>query len=63
MEKMYHIYAKDKCIFHSLTEDEFQIRWKELNNMVSIMDTHYNGGDLSYEELTINKKTILESSH
>ena len=62
-EKMYHIYAKDRCIFHSLREDEFARTWDQLNNMVGLMRTDYNVEDLSYEELTVNKDTILNSSH
>lgn len=62
-EKIYHIYAKDKCIFHSVREDEFRTTWNALNNMVGIMKTEYSVDDLSYEELVVNKQTILESSH
>lgn len=63
MEKVYHIYAKDKCLFHSVKEDEFQTTWNTLNNMVGLMRTDYDVEDLSYEELIINKETILNSSH
>ena len=62
-EKMYHIYAKDRCIFHSLREDEFARTWDQLNNMVGLMKTDYSVEDLTYEELTVNKETILNSSH
>ena len=50
-EKMYHIYAKDRCIFHSLKEDEFSRTWDQLNNMVGLMKTDYMVEDLSYEEV------------
>jgi hypothetical protein len=63
MEKVYHIYAKDKCLFHSIQEEEFQTTWNTLNNMVGIMKTDYNVDDLSYEELLVNKELILNSSH
>lgn len=63
MEKIYHIYAKDKCLFHSIKEDEFDITWKTLNNMVGLMKTDYNTEDLSYEELLVNKEIALNSSH
>lgn len=63
MEKVYHIYAKDRCLFHSIKEDEFQTTWNTLNNMVGLMKTDYNIEDLSYEELSVNKETILNSSH
>ena len=63
MEKVYHIYAKDKCLFHSVREDEFPTVWSTLNNLVGIMKTDYERGDLSYEELYVNKEAILNSSH
>jgi len=63
MNNIYHIYAKDKCLYHSLNEEEFKIIWNELNQMVGIMKTDYNEEDLSYEELIVNKSMSLESSH
>ena len=63
MEKVYHIYAKDRCLFHSIKEDEFKATWNTLNNMVGLMKTDYNVEYLSYEELVINKDIILNSSH
>ena len=63
MEKVYHIYAKDKCLFHSVKEDDFQTTWNTLNNMVGLMKTDYSIEDLTYEELVVNKETILNSSH
>jgi hypothetical protein len=63
MEKIYHIYAKDRCLFHSIKEEEFEATWNTLNNMVGIMKTDYVVSDLSYEELIINKDTVLNSSH
>lgn len=63
MEKIYHIYAKDKCLYHSLKEEEFQITWKSLNNIVGIIRTEYNEDDLSYEELETNKESVLNSSY
>lgn len=63
MEKIYHIYAKDKCLFHSVKEEEFETTWRTLNNMVGIMKTDYNAEDLSYEELFVNKEVVLNSSH
>ena len=63
MEKIYHIYAKDRCLFHSVKEEDFQTTWNTLNNMVGIMKTDYNVEDLSYEELVINKEIALNSSY
>ena len=63
MEKIYHIYAKDICIVLSLKEEEFDTTWKSLNNMIGLLKTDYTEKDLSYEELIVNKETILNSSH
>jgi hypothetical protein len=64
MEKVYHIYAKDRCLFHSLKEEEFKNTWKQLNNMVGLMKTDYTNEDLSYEELTLlveNKNSLIDT--
>lgn len=63
MEKVYHIYAKDRCLLHSIKEEEFHTTWKTLNNMVGLMKTDYTSDDLSYEELLVNKEIALNSSH
>jgi hypothetical protein len=63
MEKIYHIYAKDRCLFHSIKEEEFDTTWNTIKNMVGIMKTDYTENDLSYEELTVNKEISLNSSH
>ena len=55
MEKVYHIYAKDICLYHSLREEEFHQIWHQLNSMVGIMKTDYNEEDLTYEELSISR--------
>jgi uncharacterized protein YpmS len=62
-EKIYHIYAKDRCLFHSVKEDEFEVTWNTLNNMVGLMKTDYKKEDLTYEELIVNKRVSLESSY
>jgi hypothetical protein len=61
MQKIYHIYAKDKCIMHSVKEEEFDIAWETLTRMVGIMKTEYSVNDLSYEELVLRKE--LEASY
>jgi len=63
MEKIYHIYAKDRCLFHSLKEDEFATTWSTLNQMVGLMKTDYTNDDLTYEELSVNKSITLNSSY
>lgn len=63
MQKIYHIYAKDRCLFHSIKEEEFQTTWNTIKNMVGIMKTEYSTNDLSYEELFINKDIELNASY
>jgi hypothetical protein len=60
MEKIYHIYAKGHCIYHSLKEEEFKTTWTALNRLAELLS---DKSDLSYEELFINKETALNSSH
>ena len=55
MDKIYHIYAKDKCFYAGLNETKFQAVWKDLNLMVGLLKTDYSESDLSYEELTVHK--------
>lgn len=62
-ERVYHIYAKDKCIFHSLKEEEFSVTWNTLTKLLNVLDTPYEVNDLSYEELLLSKEAILNSSH
>jgi len=62
-EKIYHIYAKDKCLFHSLKEEEFCNTWDTLKKLVNVLDTGYHESDLTYEELATNKRVVLDSSH
>lgn len=63
MEKIYHIYAKDRCLFHSVKEEEFEITWNTLKNMVGLMRTDYELEDLSYEELMVSRNVSLEGSY
>ena len=49
-ETIYHIYVKDRCLYPCLREDEFNIKWAELNAMVGLMKTDYVEKDLSFVE-------------
>jgi len=62
-EKTYHIYAKGKCIYHSLSEKKFSEIWEMLHRMVELLDMDIKKEDLQYEELIANKDIILNSSH
>jgi len=48
MEKTYHIYLKDECIFASVHEEEFKVTWNTLSGIVGLMKTDYETKDLSY---------------
>ena len=62
-EKVYHVYAKGECIYHSLSEEKFTETWEMLHRMVEIIDVKFSKGDLTYEELVVNKEVVLNSSH
>jgi hypothetical protein len=62
-EKIYHIYAKDKCLVHSVREEDFSATWNTLHHLVGLMKSDYKLEDLSYEELLVNKEVISNSSH
>ena len=50
MEKVYHIYAKEECLYNNLNEEQFNNTWETLKGMVGLMKTDYELEDLSYEE-------------
>lgn len=59
-EKIYHIYARGNCIYHSLTEDEFKTTWRALLRLEELLS---DKRELSYEELTVNKEISLNASY
>jgi hypothetical protein len=50
--KIYHIYARGQCIYHSLKEEEFTTTWVALNRLSDLLS---NTKELSYEEVTLDK--------
>jgi hypothetical protein len=62
-EFRFHIYAKDKCLFHSLQKEDFDNTWDTLKNLVGLMKTEYSVSDLSYEQVEFVKDISSESSH
>lgn len=54
--KAYHIYLRDKCLYHSLSEDSFKEHWEMLCNMIELLSNGYNKEDLSYESVVLPKK-------
>ena len=49
-DKVYHIYAKNECLYNNLSEEQFNNTWETLKGMVGLMKTDYELEDLSYEE-------------
>ena len=49
-ETTYHIYARDRCIYHNLRQEDFEEKWELLNVMVGLLHTDYTEEDLSFEK-------------
>ena len=54
-DTLYHIYAKDQCLYPCLNEKEFTIKWEQLNAMVGLMHTNYSEEDLAYVKCPSDK--------
>ena len=50
-DTIYHIYAKDRCLYHSLREEDFEEKWQLLHVMVDLISTDYDKDDLTYVKL------------
>ena len=62
-EKIYHIYAKNRCVYHSLSEDKFSETWEMLHRMIDLLDVDISKEDLQYEMMYVNKLIPLNSSY
>ena len=51
MDKIYHIYAKEDCLYNNLSEAQFKSKWETLKGMVGLLHTDYQLEDLSYESI------------
>ena len=51
-DKVYHIYAKDRCLYHNLEREDFEEKWEMLRNMVGLMKTDYSESDLLFVEIS-----------
>jgi len=51
--KKYKIYVRDKCLFDSVAEEDFDSTWNTLTHMISLINTEYSLEDLHYEEFVI----------
>jgi hypothetical protein len=63
MNKIYHIYARNQCILPCIKEEEFELTWRTLNQLIGIMRSDYQANDLSFEELEIHPEIIHSSSY
>lgn len=63
IEKVYHIYAKGECIYHSLSEEKFSETWDMLHKMIELLDNNFLEDDLQYEEVTVNKLIAQNASY
>jgi len=66
--KLYHIYLKNECVLHSLTEENFKNSWEILQNLVGLVKTDYQAEDLSYEVVEVLQErgdisNLSDSSH
>ncbi len=53
-ENLYHIYAKDQCLYNCLREKEFKEKWEEIKMIVGLMKTDYTEEDITYIKLPAN---------
>ena len=59
-EKVYHIYANGKCIYHSLSEEKFTETWEMLHRMVEIIDVKLLSEHQKFEGITFYKESESE---
>jgi|Laugresu1bdmlbsd_1035121.scaffolds.fasta_scaffold11307_3 hypothetical protein len=61
MNKLYHIYVKNECVYQSLPKEDFDILWDFVQKLTWL--TVIDENDIQYEEITLNKELVLNSSH
>ena len=62
-QKVFHIYAKDRCLYHNLDLEDFKEKWEMLNIMVGVLKTDYQAEDLDYTEVKETPTNGEESSY
>lgn len=62
-EKIYHIYLKDRCIYHNLSKEDFDRTWDMIHRMVDMLDTKVNKEELQYVELIKSSEIARNSSY
>ena len=61
-EKVFHIYAKNRCLYHNLGLEDFQEKWEMLNVMVGLLKTDYQVEDLDYTAVEETSTSPQEES-
>ena len=61
--KVYHVYAKNECLYHNLSQRQFNKIWNTLRGMVGLIKTDYTFEDLTYEEVEITQHMPEENSY
>ena len=61
--KVYHVYAKNECLYNNLSEKQFNRVWETLKGMVGLMKTNYELEDLSYEEVEVIRQVNEEHTY
>ncbi len=51
IKRTYYINEKQKCIYESLSEDEFNKTWSMIKNFLSLIGADFKIEDLTYEEV------------
>ena len=62
-QKVFHIYAKDRCLYHNLGLEDFKEKWEMLNVMVGLLKTDYQEEDLDYTEVEETPTNGEEASY
>jgi hypothetical protein len=62
-EKKYHIYLNNNCVYHCLSENEFNNVWNILNRLNDFLSKENCKHKIEYEEVFLNKEISLESSY
>ena len=63
MEKIYHIYAKDRCLYHSLSQEKFNETWEMIHRLIEFLDAPVKKEELTYEEVTVNRAISYNASY
>jgi hypothetical protein len=61
MNKIYHIYVRNECVYHSLPKEDFDKLWDFVKKLTWLTEIDEN--EIQYEEVMTNKELALNSSY